>query len=863
MKQKVSITESGVHVENTFSMALQNHHRHRKKFLLLLVAFVGIFSSIFTFLSMFTPDYSLPVLVAVMLGLFVFFSYCAMKPKVGFVLILMIGLLYCGLFFWQREQISNGLMYFTNVLCQTIYQTDWEYFVINNNYSEIASVTCVLCFLIFPIIWMLCFAVLRYQNFFLSILVTFPFVEIGLFFGITPNHGFALSLVAFWFAMMAIQLASSGITHASKTGFLRRGNTFFPVSRMRFMLSEDTGITVLSLILILLMFSEFIVNISNYERPEKIKQLRTNFQNYVASINSTDTIILDDYGTSYTGYDDNQELINLGTVEERIFEDIPVTSIAFSENLDNRIYLKYRTGHVYNGSNWTILPEDTYQSSEQEYIFHAFEELNYYPEEFLYHTAPDLHDIQISLYHTTGILEKCIPYGFHQDENISCNLNEITTNTSNYLITGGADYEKIFMNLNSVTNVKIGSLLLQTGNSEIINVFSKLLEHSEDNSVWLPKSNQLNMLYYGDNAFSEQVSQAGILCGTGYTDFVYEQETSLPDTQDMQNIKNVYSSLFENFDAKTATPSEIITKLQEIREKICNEVSYTLASGRTPANKDHVAYFLLENKKGYCEHYATAGTVLARMAGIPARYCEGYMIDCSQDILTQTELDGNIAYVSEILDSNAHAWTEIYLNGIGWIPFEFTFSYFAESSQSTEINIVPQEKKTVLQTTEPITTKEIIPETTEVSVSPKLIAILIILSFSAIGCLIVLIFRIARLIALQKHKNKLKQENKEQASKYAYQYLTNLMAECGVHTRSVTIGELVEESEILCAKYMNSYYSISMAVQIGAKLRYSPHPLSNGELHYLSNTADMLAGGMYQNAKLLKKFYFKWLKHYI
>ncbi|MDE6707930.1 MAG: hypothetical protein K2K06_07850, partial [Oscillospiraceae bacterium] len=113
------------------------------------------------------------------------------------------------------------------------------------------------------------------------------------------------------------------------------------------------------------------------------------------------------------------------------------------------------------------------------------------------------------------------------------------------------------------------------------------------------------------------------------------------------------------------------------------------------------------------------------------------------------------------------------------------------------------------------------------------------------------------------HKKKLTQENREQASKYAYQYLAVLMSECGVHTRSVTIGELIEESEKLCAKYMNSYYSLSMAIQLGAKLRYSPYPLSNGELHYVSNTAAILASGMYQNAKLSKKFYFKWLRHYL
>ena len=54
MKQHVSLSESGVRIENTLSMALQKSNQNRRKSLLLLVAFVGVFSSIFTFLSMFS-----------------------------------------------------------------------------------------------------------------------------------------------------------------------------------------------------------------------------------------------------------------------------------------------------------------------------------------------------------------------------------------------------------------------------------------------------------------------------------------------------------------------------------------------------------------------------------------------------------------------------------------------------------------------------------------------------------------------------------------------------------------------------------------------------------------------------------------
>lgn len=881
MKQQVSATESGIQIENTLSMALQKSNQSRKKGLLLLVAFVGVFSSIFTFLSMFSLAYSLPVLFAAILILFTFFSYCAMKPHGGFLPVLFACLLYCCLFFRHQACISNGLMYLTNAICQTIYMTDWEYFSIDPAYSEIMSVTCVLCFLIFPIIWILCFAVLRYHNFFLSLLVTFPFIEIGLFFGIIPNHGFAFSLIAFWFAMMAVQMASSGITHNSKTGFLRRKNAFFPVSSMRFMLPETVGITILCILLVLLLFSKWILHMTGYERPEQIKTWRSDFQNYVASLQLSDKMILENYGEVSQTYDENQEMIELGKLDERIYQDTPVTSISFSDNPNSRMYLKYRTGHVYTGTNWEALPEESYQNSA---IFDVFSQTDYYPEEFLYYTVPGLRDINMTFSDTTEILRKCIPYGFRENGRILCQPDHVTPDTEHYLITGGADYEMLFSDLKYLSAVTLDFLFedyqirqrsylsLRYPNDTL---FQTLMEEQgkETKKIWVRKN------YYNADFFNK-ICEAGIFCGAGYSDFVREQETALPDTQAMQTLRTVYADLFTDFNAERATPSETIRKLQEIRNRICQTVSYTLSPGKTPANQDHAAYFLLENRQGYCEHYATAGTVLARMAGIPARYCEGYMIDCSQPgILEKTETDGKVTFHAEILDSNAHAWTEIYIAGIGWIPFEFTFSYFTApavtvtDTETIELpaaatEMIPVQESESAQSsnlsdtnTEPDLIEDL---STSQKLSHKWIAILTILISAAVSCLILLILRIARFAALRKRTEAFTQEDRKAASQSAYTYLTKLMAECGVHVHSVTIGELIEESEALCRDHMHSAkYSLSISIQLGAKLRYSPHPLSNGELHYLCQTADALALGMYENAKFLRKLYLKWFRHYL
>lgn len=85
----------------------------------------------------------------------------------------------------------------------------------------------------------------------------------------------------------------------------------------------------------------------------------------------------------------------------------------------------------------------------------------------------------------------------------------------------------------------------------------------------------------------------------------------------------------------------------------------------TPAmeeGEDFVTHFLTEGR-GYCIHFATAGALLLRLQGVPARYVTGYTV----------QLDGRGRGVA--LDSDAHAWVEIYLDGYGWYPVEMTPGY--------------------------------------------------------------------------------------------------------------------------------------------------------------------------------------------
>lgn len=99
---------------------------------------------------------------------------------------------------------------------------------------------------------------------------------------------------------------------------------------------------------------------------------------------------------------------------------------------------------------------------------------------------------------------------------------------------------------------------------------------------------------------------------------------------------------------------------------------YSLEVGTTPKDKDFVKYFLEEQKAGSCTYFASAGVLLMRAFGFPARYVEGAAI--TSDEFKISEENPNVA-VAEVKDKSLHAWCEIFIKNIGWIPVEFTPGY--------------------------------------------------------------------------------------------------------------------------------------------------------------------------------------------
>lgn len=77
---------------------------------------------------------------------------------------------------------------------------------------------------------------------------------------------------------------------------------------------------------------------------------------------------------------------------------------------------------------------------------------------------------------------------------------------------------------------------------------------------------------------------------------------------------------------------------------------------------DAIRRFLAE-RRGYCEQFAGTYAAFARAVGLPARVAVGF---------TQGRLDEGGDGRYHVLGRHAHAWPEVYFDGIGWVPFEPT-----------------------------------------------------------------------------------------------------------------------------------------------------------------------------------------------
>lgn len=144
-----------------------------------------------------------------------------------------------------------------------------------------------------------------------------------------------------------------------------------------------------------------------------------------------------------------------------------------------------------------------------------------------------------------------------------------------------------------------------------------------------------------------------------------------------EELESIKQEFMETSGYEVSQGLGTITKL--IREYLHKKAKYNIAPGATPKDRDFVEYFLTEQKKGYCVHFATSAVMLYRMCGYPARYVEGYVAKV------------NSTNPTPVKNNTAHAWVEVYLDGVGWIPIEVTPGYTQGNIPSNTVSQSPND----------------------------------------------------------------------------------------------------------------------------------------------------------------------------
>jgi transglutaminase-like putative cysteine protease len=137
-----------------------------------------------------------------------------------------------------------------------------------------------------------------------------------------------------------------------------------------------------------------------------------------------------------------------------------------------------------------------------------------------------------------------------------------------------------------------------------------------------------------------------------------------------------------------------IARALTIKRWLEENVTYSMANRHDGEDDPTAAFLFSEEKKGYCVHTAHAAAFLLRALGVPTRVSAGYAVPAAN-------LGGGSSLL--VKSGDAHAWAEVHLEGLGWVPVEVT-------PEQTDVEPTPFEEQDLQQLLGEMARKERRPE---------------------------------------------------------------------------------------------------------------------------------------------------------
>ncbi len=167
-----------------------------------------------------------------------------------------------------------------------------------------------------------------------------------------------------------------------------------------------------------------------------------------------------------------------------------------------------------------------------------------------------------------------------------------------------------------------------------------------------------------------------------YRAFAYDTYLDVRDGTD--DVIHDFFFSGEGWDPSTKDLYSIATRIRSMLESHCS-FTFEPAAFQASSGSDYVEWFLNTEKQGNSSAFAAAAVLAFREAGVPARYVEGYLLSQANVDALRDAGQTNMQLTSR----EAHAWAEVYIDGVGWTPMEMTPGFYDKSysaEQTIEIS---------------------------------------------------------------------------------------------------------------------------------------------------------------------------------
>jgi transglutaminase-like putative cysteine protease len=638
------------------------------------------------------------------------------------------------------------------------------------------------------------------------------------------------------------------------------------------------------------------MKISCYSRSDELNRKRTDIKAAVAAFTFDDIASGISGITEAFGFTFNYESHKLGTSDTISYTNQTDLTVTLNKAYEGAVYLKGYAGAIYEGNEWSELDENIYETSD---IFDDFSNYGIYPQDFLkiFSNAvyTDSADITLDIDSVRKRNKSYAPYGTGNYGNTDYRYDETVSSKQN----GNSCYSYKFTGID-IYNISdfLSARTRNTYSSESITDKQRqeqIKEFCSDNDLFTYQ----NYFIIDSEISPDIITQQGTysngsiimaaLLDNKYRDFVYENYMQIPDNENMDEVYTAFEDILSESDS-SSTAADKIKILENIRDRIASMTQYTLSPGKTPSNRDFVNYFLFENQKGYCTHYATAGVILARMAGIPARYATGYLIvgDDFNDSARQS--DGS--YVINLPDSRSHAWAEVYIDGAGWIPFEFTAGYSSMTIDTT-VTATTAVEETATETVTTVTEKssdsqentsqentrqtsdenisssavsssigtttavsgKVVPEKHSFTITPVMRNIII--SVAILICIILLIY-LRRYIIIITGRKRRRTVSAEQAE-FIYSYVGKLLAILKIYRGNMTYMEFADYVENTLGGIYFEKGGFKLMMSAILESGFSERQISQETAAEICDFTEQLATSIYGKSSVFVRIYMKFI----